>query len=243
MLVKDLRCAGERHSDAPYHLEYYEQVEPDVTRRLKIWTASKKHSKGKLNSVRNASNLLPAGMPPARKGSFFESAILAGSRSNPPAYEELQSLKDDGTRTLQEMSEQRGLELLSSAVKGEQATATFACGGSIKVRAADEDAATDEGGQLSSPPVIVRWDNIDKTITRRVELPILPGNGYGLDMLLNDCQPATFGLGGVDVLDESYRKASKLDNTQFAISFNPYDYGIVDTIAQILFPKRQGSEQ
>lgn len=172
----------------------------------------------------------------ARKGNFFESAILAGSRFRPSAYEELQSLKDDGPRTLQEMSEQRGLELLSSAIKGEQATATFACGGSIKVRAADEDAATDEGGQLSSPPVIVRWDNIDKTITRRVELPSLPGNRYGLDMLLKDCQPATFGLGGVDVLDESYRKASKLDNTQFATSFNPYDYGIVDTIAQILFP-------
>ena len=38
------------------------------------------------------------------------------------------------------------------------------------------------------------------------------------------------------MLDESYRKASKLDDTQFPTNFSPYDYGIVDTISQILFP-------
>lgn len=167
---------------------------------------------------------------------FLESAIRIGSHAAPSAYKELQSCKDSGAPTLLQSTEQRGLELLSSAVQDEQATATFACGGSIKLRVADDGVSTDEDGQLLSPPVVLRWDNVDKTITRRVELPQVPGQGNELEMLLKDSQPATFGLGGVDVLDESYRKASKLDNTEFATSFNPYDYGIVDTIAQILFP-------
>lgn len=173
---------------------------------------------------------------PVYARNFLEPAIRLGKKLTPSAYEELQSLKDGGAPPLQQITEQRGLELLSSAVKGEQASATFACGGSVKLQAADHHASTDEDGQFLSPPVVLRWDNLEKTVTRRVELPHLPGQGSGLDMLVKDCQPATFGLGGVDVLDESYRKASKLDNTQFSTNFNPYDYGIVDTIAQILFP-------
>jgi hypothetical protein len=41
-----------------------------------------------------------------------------------------------------------------------------------------------------------------------------------LEVLTAACQPATFGRNNEDVLDESYRKASKLDITQFATSFN-----------------------
>jgi hypothetical protein len=54
--------------------------------------------------------------------------------------------------------------------------------------------------------------------------------------LLKMCDPATFGLGGKDVLDEQYRKAGKLDKTQFSTGFHPHDYGIVDTIKQTLLP-------
>ena len=107
--------------------------------------------------------------------------------------------------------------------------------GSIRARVADA-VSTDEEGKLSYPPVVIRWDGREKTTTRRIQLPQPPGHKNGLKMLLNDCQPATFGLGGLDVLDESYRRASKLDDTQFSTNFSPYDYGIVDTIAQILFP-------
>jgi len=159
---------------------------------------------------------------------------VAGSRLNRSTYEELQLSKDGGAPTLEQISEERGLELLSSAVQGEQATATFACGGSINI--CDDNTSTNKMGQLSSPPVVIRWDNPDKTATHRVELPRPRGQGQELDKLISDCQPATFGLHGVDVLDESYRKASKLDSTEFSTNFSPYDYGIVDTIAQILFP-------
>ena len=35
------------------------------------------------------------------------------------------------------------------------------------------------------------------------------------------CQPASFGRGGEDVLDESYRKAGKLDASAFATPLVP----------------------
>jgi hypothetical protein len=39
-------------------------------------------------------------------------------------------------------------------------------------------------------------------------------------VLATACQPATFGRNNEDVLDESYRKAGKLDIPQFATSFD-----------------------
>ena len=58
-----------------------------------------------------------------------------------------------------------------------------------------------------------------------------------LDELLKHCQPATFGRGRGDVLDEPYRKAAKLDTTEFATTFCPYMAGIIDVVAQLLLPK------
>lgn len=89
----------------------------------------------------------------------------------------------------------------------------------------------------TAPPVIIRWDNAQATVTHRLELPHHKGKeAGGLEEILQDCQPATFGLQGADVLDESYRKASKLDETRFSTNFSPYENGIIDTISQILFP-------
>ncbi len=153
-----------------------------------------------------------------------------------PVYEALQDVEDSGTLPLQQIAERQGLKLLSSAVQGAQANATFACGGTVRIRFSPDHDAVNQQGQLSCPPVVIRWDSPNSTVTHRLELPRPPSQASELDRLLADCQPATFGLGGVDVLDESYRKASKLDNTQFSTNFNPYDYGIVDTISQILFP-------
>jgi hypothetical protein len=58
----------------------------------------------------------------------------------------------------------------------------------------------------------------------------------GQDELLQSCAPATFGCKGKDILDEAYRKAGKLDRSQFAVDFHPHDYGIVDVVAQTLLP-------
>lgn len=57
-----------------------------------------------------------------------------------------------------------------------------------------------------------------------------------LQQLVEDCQPATFGFEDKDVLDEKIRKAGKLEAREFSTSFNPYDFGIVDTVAQALLP-------
>jgi hypothetical protein len=44
------------------------------------------------------------------------------------------------------------------------------------------------------------------------------------------CDAATFGRNSEVVLDESYRKARKLDNTKFASLFNPVRSGLIDII-------------
>ncbi|KAH8824969.1 hypothetical protein DL96DRAFT_1817580 [Flagelloscypha sp. PMI_526] len=48
-----------------------------------------------------------------------------------------------------------------------------------------------------------------------------------LDELAKTCEPATFGKGGEDVLDEAYRKAGKLDNTRFAPLFDVSNTGVL----------------
>jgi hypothetical protein len=57
-----------------------------------------------------------------------------------------------------------------------------------------------------------------------------------LQELVQDCEPATFGFDGKDVLDEKIRKAGKLEACDFSTNFNPYDYGIVDAVSQELLP-------
>jgi hypothetical protein len=52
--------------------------------------------------------------------------------------------------------------------------------------------------------------------------------------LVKACQPATFGDKQKDVLDESYRKAWKLDATNFATNFNPNNTGIIQAVHESL---------
>ncbi|KAL1762821.1 hypothetical protein FB107DRAFT_285249 [Schizophyllum commune] len=51
-----------------------------------------------------------------------------------------------------------------------------------------------------------------------------------LATLASACQPATFGVNKQDVLDETYRKAGKLDNNKFASLLKLENYGLIDTI-------------
>ncbi len=57
-----------------------------------------------------------------------------------------------------------------------------------------------------------------------------------IEDLSNACQPATFGLGQKDVLDETYRKAGKLDAGKFLWGFNPDTGDFVSELASGLFP-------
>lgn len=131
------------------------------------------------------------------------------------------------------------LQKLASAVNGHAATATFACGGSVPI----SDLSTGNlgtGAQNLFPSVTIRWDSEDHYIKQsKISFP-LPhqhdGSSRMLNGLLSSCKRATFGVGGHDVLDEKYRKAVKLDTSQFSTDFHPHDCGILDSIQQILLP-------
>ncbi|KAK4452181.1 hypothetical protein QBC34DRAFT_321394 [Podospora aff. communis PSN243] len=136
---------------------------------------------------------------------------------------------------------------LSGAI--EKTVFTFTCGGTIPIQSPALDANSGPiplpGASTHSAPVQLRWDPRDITTPAsqtKLTFPLDPHTRENLQQLINDMQPATFGLGGVDVYDESYRKATKLDPERFSSTFNPYELGIVDTIAQTLLPTlRRGS--
>ncbi|KAI0386945.1 hypothetical protein F5Y04DRAFT_74033 [Hypomontagnella monticulosa] len=133
----------------------------------------------------------------------------------------------------------------------ESRSSTFTCGGSIpiakdivpqpsnKEQASTKDVPPVETEELSSLPITIRWDSQRSDATHKITLPVVDSNGESqgkLNLLLNDCQPASFGYQGKDVYDENYRKATKLDCSDFSTSFCPYSLGIIDTIAQVLLP-------
>ncbi|PVH99885.1 hypothetical protein DM02DRAFT_628995 [Periconia macrospinosa] len=73
-----------------------------------------------------------------------------------------------------------------------------------------------------------------------MKFPVNEDGKSDLEKLLAACEPASFGYKGKDVLDESYRKATKLDESAFSVSLCPYKLGIIDTIAQMLLPNAGG---
>lgn len=56
-----------------------------------------------------------------------------------------------------------------------------------------------------------------------------------LDKLAAACQPATFGVNEQDVLDESYRKAGKLDRNDFSLSIDVVGSGLLRAVKNALF--------
>ncbi|OAP60608.1 hypothetical protein AYL99_05610 [Fonsecaea erecta] len=102
------------------------------------------------------------------------------------------------------------------------------------LRASESGAAAHK---MRCDPVTIRWDSTSAIgSSYKVTLPCPASQRPSFEQLLKDCQPATFGLGGKDVLDETYRKAGKLDETDFCTNFSPYALGIIDTAAQALAP-------
>ena len=126
---------------------------------------------------------------------------------------------------------------------------SYACGGRIPIASrtiesegeADASPTSDEQPRQSDP-VTLRWDVngfsiADKSPCRKVTFPATqPADCDALNALIQDCQPATFGLDGQDVYDETYRKALKMNPDAFSSTFDPYSLGIVDSIAQMLLP-------
>ena len=61
-----------------------------------------------------------------------------------------------------------------------------------------------------------------------------------LQHLADTCAPATFGVAGEDVYDETYRKAGKLDNKDFAIAFDARSSSLIDAIRTELLVENLG---
>jgi hypothetical protein len=57
-----------------------------------------------------------------------------------------------------------------------------------------------------------------------------------IQALISACQPATFGRGPENVLDETYRKAWKMDVGSFSWLFNPDSGRFVAELAQKFCP-------
>jgi hypothetical protein len=140
---------------------------------------------------------------------------------------------------------------LRESVAKETTAVTFACGGTIPIVSSLSEPKTTvpdskELRSTSCLPIDLRWDPIDGSVEARrakVTFPLEPRTQDNLGRLIRDMTPATFGRGGEDVYDESYRKALKLDPSHFSSTFNPYELGIVDTVAQALLPSLRHSEQ
>ena len=162
------------------------------------------------------------------------------------ANEEKQQIK-----SLAKMAEAKILQDLTSSLDKHARSAAFACGGSVSFR----DAAVETiGGSLEdSIEEDLNTTNVSKANTAAVDdVQVRFGdsgsgvtvnfnqNGPSLhdfERLLKACQPASFGRAGEAVLDEKYRKAGKLDRSQFATNFCPYEAGIVDVVTQLLVPQ------
>ncbi|TQN66049.1 hypothetical protein CSHISOI_09427 [Colletotrichum shisoi] len=122
---------------------------------------------------------------------------------------------------------------------------TFACGGEVpiysspeQVKEAHDRASVGNPDGTASGPVVLRWDaprGSGDSEPAKVVFPVSSDeDSKGFEKLLRDSSPATFGLEGQHVLDETYRKAQKLYASAFSTSFNPYELGIIDTARRIL---------
>ncbi|KAL4906976.1 hypothetical protein BDW74DRAFT_130997 [Aspergillus multicolor] len=127
---------------------------------------------------------------------------------------------------------------LQSIIEGAHATASFSCGGSIPIVRGDLKAREDM--QPASSPINIFWSKGDDATASKLVLPLdgsVPETHPDtLRHLVVDCDPASFGRGQQDVIDPEYRRAGKINGDQFATSFHPADFGILENLSQVLLP-------
>ena len=61
-----------------------------------------------------------------------------------------------------------------------------------------------------------------------------------LAALYNACKPASFGLNGETILDDTYRKAKKMDLDAFPTLFDPRNLGILERVSRGLLTRTRG---
>lgn len=124
----------------------------------------------------------------------------------------------------------------------------YACGGSVATHWPSRHGASTASLLFQQPSpnrITVRWDSplpFQSYSINKIEFPLATSAEAAssfhpsLNALVHDCQPATFGQSGKDIYDESYRRAGKLDESNFSTNFHPADYGITAALAQALLP-------
>ncbi|KAI9708275.1 MAG: hypothetical protein M1828_003011 [Chrysothrix sp. TS-e1954] len=123
-------------------------------------------------------------------------------------------------------------ENLYEALKENARAEIFTCGGSIPIGTQERRGNADN---TTFAPVSIYWESRSSQKVSKVILPAQDDNQQKAHAkLVEDCQPATFGKNGQDVLDESYRKALKLDTDCFSTTFEPYSCGITNVITRML---------
>lgn len=168
--------------------------------------------------------------------------------------------EQESARTLSKTTFKAFCRQLEKAIRSENASASFACGGTIPIKgtkATEQTKSTQEakaqanGVAQLSDPINIFWDCRDATGGGKLTLPLdcsSDDSNAKLHRFVAECEPAGFGRGQEAVMDPSYRRAGKLDTDHFMTSFYPSDFGIVDRIQQVLTPdavddERQGSRR
>lgn len=110
-----------------------------------------------------------------------------------------------------------------SALKHHASNDVFAIGGAIDLDPSEE-------------PLTIRWESSKWRHGCKVSLPLKDDRAsqHAFQQLLNDCQLATFGRGKEEVLDTEYRKAGKMDVSNFCTNFDLAAYHIMYTLTQAL---------
>lgn len=123
----------------------------------------------------------------------------------------------------------------------------FACGGTIDITnkqgssPAAKKQKTDASPGQASPPVNLFWATETGSTAEKLVLPY--ESTSALQQLVKECVPATFGKGEADVLDPEYRRAGKMDPNNFATSFHPADFGIIENVERVLLPSINTEKQ
>ncbi|KAF1934873.1 hypothetical protein EJ02DRAFT_159074 [Clathrospora elynae] len=144
------------------------------------------------------------------------------------------------------MAENDVTEAISHALSQFLKHPTYACGGTIKIKddvTAQSSQAINATAGIAQPalasPVTIRWDSSHSI--EKITLPLQSNDSEQADesiaKLVHGTRPASFGYQGNVNIDESYRKASKLDTSAFSTNFCPYEAGIIDVIGQALLPQ------
>ena len=108
-------------------------------------------------------------------------------------------------------AQEEHVKRLTSALADAKSKAMFACGGTLPTELAHATQASAQTVTIRSGP-----DGAGNTL-------MLPATGgtTAFEKLLTSCTPASFGKGGEEVHDETYRKATKLDVDAFCTDFSP----------------------